>query len=204
MIIRTDELETLDLDQLDEFTKNNPDLRAVTGMRVLFGEMNRLVVESQMRSLVLAFSLIFIMLLVTLRKLRAALVTMLPIAITIVAILSMLAITDFQLNIVTAILSSIAIGVGVDYAIHLISGIYYFRKQEMGIQDSVDSALLSLTRPILANAFGLAIGLSVFYLSPLRIHTQVASIMWVATVVSSMGALLLVPVFYLRTDRKNP
>ena len=85
-----------------------------------------------------------------------------------------------------------------DYAIHLISGIYYFRKQGQGGTESVDSALLSLSRQILANAFGLAIGLSVFFFSPLRIHMQVASVMWVAMVVSSMGALLLIPIFYSR------
>ncbi|MFC1982716.1 RND family transporter [Chloroflexota bacterium] len=196
MIIKTDELEALDLNQLDNFIVDYTDIRLVTGMPVLFNEMNTLVVESQIRSLGLALVLIFIMLLVTIRRLKAALVAMLPIAITILAILSMLAITDFDLNIVTAILSSIAIGVGVDYAIHLISGIYYFRRQGLENRASVDSALLTLTRPILANAFGLAIGLSVFFLSPLRIHTQVASIMWIAMVISSIGALLLIPLFY--------
>jgi hypothetical protein len=156
------------------------------------------VVESQIRSLGLALVLIFVTLLVTIRKIKAALIAMLPIVITIAAILGMLSITDFNLNIVTATLSAIAVGVGVDYAIHLISGIYYFRKQGLGGTESVDSALLSLSRPILANALGLAIGLSVFFFSPLRIHMQVASVMWVAMVISSMGALLLIPLFYSR------
>jgi predicted RND superfamily exporter protein len=202
MIIRTDDLESLDIDRLDDFTTAHPDIRLITGMPVLFDEMNRLVVESQIRSLGLALVLIFIMLLVTIRKIKAALIAMLPIVITIAAILGMLSITDFNLNIVTANLSAIAIGVGVDYAIHLISGIYYFRKQGIGVTDSVDSALLSLSRPILANAFGLAIGLSVFFFSPLRIHMQVASVMWMAMVVSSMGALLLIPFFYSKGNAK--
>jgi len=202
MIIKTDDLESLDIEQLDDFTEGYPDIRVVTGMPILFDEMNKLVVESQIRSLGLALALIFIMLLVTMRKLKAALVAMLPIAITIVAILCMLVITNFHLNIITALLSSIAVGVGVDYAIHLISGIYYFRKQGLGNEESVDSALLSLSRPILANAFGLAIGLSVFFFSPLRIHMQVASIMWIAMVISSIGALLLIPLFYTKGNKK--
>ncbi len=198
MMIRTGDLDSLDIDKLDDFVTAHPDIRLVTGMPVLFNEMNKLVVASQIRSLGLALVLIFIMLLVTIRKIKAALVAMLPIVITIAAILGMLSITDFNLNIVTANLSAIAVGVGVDYAIHLISGIYYFRKQGQGGKESVDSALSSLSRPILANAFGLAIGLSVFFFSPLRIHMQVASVMWVAMVVSSMGALLLIPLFYSR------
>ena len=68
------------------------------------------------------------MLLGILRKLGAALEGMAPIAITIAATLGTFAPTKFQLNIMTANLSAMAIGVGVDYSIHLISGIYYFRR----------------------------------------------------------------------------
>ena len=184
--------------RLEEFVADQPDIRIITGMPVLFDEMNRLVVESQIRSLGLALVLIFIMLLVTIRKLRAALVAMLPIVLTIAAILTLLAITGFQLNILTANISAISIGVGVDYAIHLISGIYYFRREGQNAPDSVDSALLSLSRPIMANALGLAIGLSILFFSPLRIHTQAATVMWVAMLVSSLAALLLIPIFYSR------
>jgi predicted RND superfamily exporter protein len=98
----------------------------------------------------------------------------------------------------TATLSAIAIGVGVDYSIHLISGIYYFRRYGGSLKESVNSALGVVSRPILANAFGLAIGLSALFFSPLLIHTHVASVMWIAMVVSSFAALFLIPIFYKR------
>jgi predicted RND superfamily exporter protein len=198
MMIRTEDLDSLDLDRLEDFVAEHPDIRAISGMPVLFDEMNRLVVQSQIRSLGLALVLIFIMLLVTIRRPGAALVAMLPIIITIAAVLCMLSISKFNINILTANMSAISVGVGVDYSIHLISGIYYFRKRGLDNIVSVDSALLSLSRPILANAFGLAIGLSILFFSPLRIHLQAASVMWVAMVVSSMAALLLIPIFYSR------
>jgi predicted RND superfamily exporter protein len=96
--------------------------------------------------------------------------------------------------------------VGVDYAVHLISGIYYFRRSGMDDAESVEAAISSVSRPILANALGLAIGLSVLFFSPIRLHFQAASIMWVAMIVSSMAALLLIPIFYRgrkRTPRKS-
>jgi len=196
MMIRTEALSSDDMGRLEDFVGEHPDIRLITGMPVLFNEMNRLVVQSQIRSLGLALVLIFIMLLVTIRKLRAALVALVPIVITITAILGMLVISKFNLNILTANLSAITIGVGVDYSIHLICGIYYFRKRGLGGGESVNSALSSVSKPILANAFGLAIGLSALFFSPLRLHMQVASVMWVAMVVSSMAALLLIPIFY--------
>jgi len=198
MIITTGDLNSVDIDELDDFVAEHPDIRMISGMPVLFDEMNRLVVQSQTRSLGLALILIFIMLLITIRKFRAALVALIPIVITIMAIMGFLVISKFYLNVLTANLSAISIGVGVDYSIHLISGIYYFRKQGMNRGDSVDSALSSVSRPILANAFGLAIGMSALFFSPLRIHMQAASVMWIAMVISSMAALLLIPVFYSR------
>jgi len=198
MIITTGDLNSVDIDELDDFVAEHPDIRMISGMPVLFDEMNRLVVQSQTRSLGLALILIFIMLLITIRKFRAALVALIPIVITIMAIMGFLVISKFYLNVLTANLSAISIGVGVDYSIHLISGIYYFRKQGMNRGDSVDSALSSVSRPILANAFGLAIGMSALFFSPLRIHMQAASVMWIAMAISSMAALLLIPVFYSR------
>ena len=197
MIIRTEGLASEDIDILDQFISEHDDvIRTITGMPVLFDEMNRLVVKSQVQSLALALVLIFIMLWITLRKITAALAGLLPIAITICAILGMLVITDFQLNVMTANLSAIAIGVGVDYSIHLISSIYYYRREGKNREESVKAALGTVSRPVLANAFGLAIGFSALFFSPLRIHAQAASVMWVAMLVSSLAALLLVPIFY--------
>ncbi len=202
MIIKTEELDSKDIEALDEFVAGHSDtIRIITGMPVLFNEMNKLVVRSQIQSLCLALVLIFIMLWVTLRRITAALAGLLPIAITICAIMGMLSITGFNLNLMTANLSAIAIGVGVDYSIHLLSAVYYYRDRGMNREESINAALTTVSRPVLANALGLAIGLSALFFSPLRIHTQAASVMWVAMVVSSMAALLLVPQFY--TNRKK-
>jgi len=206
MIIKTDGLDTEDIEHLDSFVAEHSDtIRIITGMPVLFSEMNKLVVRSQFQSLGLALILIFIMLWVTMRRITAALAGLLPIALTISAILGMLSMTGFHLNMMSANLSAISIGVGVDYSIHLISGIYYYRARGMNREDSVNAALATVSRPVLANAFGLAIGLSALFVSPLRIHMQAASVMWVAMIVSSMAALLLVPQFYASRKRaKKP
>jgi predicted RND superfamily exporter protein len=197
MLIRTQDLATHEIAELEAFVRENSDVvRIITGMPVLFDEMNNLVVESQVRSLGLAIILVFLMLLIALRKFGAALIGLLPIVLTIAAIMGMLAITGFHLNILTANLSAISVGVGVDYSIHLISGIYHFRKQGMSNEESVSLALKSVSRPILANAFGLSIGFSVLFFSPLAIHIQAASVMWIAMMVSSMAALLLIPMLY--------
>jgi uncharacterized protein len=196
LMVRSETLSRAQINALNDFVSANPQLNEITGMPLLFEEMNHLVVQSQIRSLGLALGLIFVLLWITLRRLRAALVGLAPIVVTILVILGMLAASGFHLSLLTANISAIAIGVGVDYAIHLISGIRYFRRQGLPPNQAVEQAVGSVGRPVLTNAFALAIGLSVLFLSPLYIHTQVAAVMWVAMMVSSIGALLLIPNLY--------
>ena len=196
MMVRPLTLGANEIDDLKNWVSTQPDISAIAGMPILFDAFNQIVVDSQVRSLGLALALVFIMLLITLRSLKAAMVGLLPIVLTIGAVMTFLVLSDFNLNILTANLSAIVIGVGVDYSIHLISGIHYFRKQGLEGNNAVNAALGSVSRPVLANAFGLSIGLSVLLLSPLLIHIQASAVMWVAMVISSMAALLIIPQFY--------
>ncbi len=199
--IKTQDFESDEMDELEAFVDDEPGVRAVSGMPLLLDEMNTMMVRTQVQSLGLAFALIFIMLLITLRKFRGALVGLLPVGITIVAVLGMLSITNFNLNIMTATLSAICVGAGVDYSVHVISGIHYFRKQGQGRREAVDSMISSVSMPILGDALGITIGLSVLFFSPLKLHMQAATIMWVAMIVAAAAALLVIPLFYAGRDR---
>ncbi len=201
LVARTNDLTSEDVALLKEFQTQHPELRILSGTPILYDELNRLIVDSQVKSLGLALLLVFLMLVIFLRELRASIIALLPIAITIVAIMGALALTGYNLNLVTATLSAVAVGVGVDYAIHLISGIQYFSRQGMQVHQAVEAALSTVSKPILANAFGLATGVSVMFFSPLHIHTQIATVLWVAMTVSSLGALTIIPLFYTARAR---
>ncbi|MEL7562956.1 MMPL family transporter [Dehalogenimonas sp. 4OHTPN] len=196
LLVRPVGLETNEIKNIKTWTAGEPAVQVLTGMPMLFDEFNRIVVNSQISSLGLALALVFVMLVISLRSLKAALVGMLPIVLTIGVVLTFLVVSGFNLNILTANLSAIVIGVGVDYSIHLISGIYYFRRAGLTENQAVASAISSVSRPVLANAFGLSLGLSVLFFSPLLIHIQAAAVMWVAMVFSSIAALLVIPQFY--------
>jgi predicted RND superfamily exporter protein len=204
MMVRTGELGPEDIENLEGFVDDHSEIRALTGMPVLFDEMNTLVTRSQVRSLGLAFALIFIVLLVTLRKWRAALAGLLPIVITVVGIMGFLAISGTNLNIVTAVLSAICIGVGVDYCIHIITAIYFFRERGQSNRQSVTSALSVVSGPVLANALGITLGISVLFFAPLKLYTDAAAVVCLAMILSSMGALLLVPIFYSARGGTGP
>ena len=77
----------------------------------------------------------------------------------------------------------------------------YYRDRGISRDISVTQALSTVSRPILANAMGLIAGFSAFFFSPLKIHMHAGAVMWVGMIVSSMAALLLVPIFFSMKDK---
>ncbi|MCP4872349.1 MAG: MMPL family transporter [Proteobacteria bacterium] len=176
----------------------NDKVRVLTGMPVLFDEMSRLVLRAQVNSLGAAFLLVFVMLLLAYRRLGQTLVAMVPLALTSAVLLGFIAVSGIQLHLLTAVISSIVIGVGIDYAIHLVAAIEHARAEGPGyVLRGIDHA----GRPILANALGIAVGMSALFLSPMKPHSQIAAIMWVSMLTAAITALLIIPALNAKEGR---
>ena len=184
-----------------DFAAARDEVRVLTGMPVVWDEIARLVLRSQVVSLVVAFGLVAIMLGGAYRRLRQTLVSMVPILLTVLTLLGFIAASGIQLNLLTAVVSSIVLGVGIDYAIHFVAAIEYARREGDGY---VLRALDRAGRPIVANALGIAVALSALWLSPLKIHAQISMIMWVGMVTAGMSALIVIPAMLPREGVAAP
>jgi predicted RND superfamily exporter protein len=196
------EFDSNDLQGWLDLVDQDERINVLTGMPVVWDEIARLVLRAQLVSLAVAFALVAVMLFAAYRRVRETLVSLVPIALTVLVLLGFIAASGIQLNLLTAVISSIVIGVGIDYAIHYVAAIDHARKEGDGyVLRAIDRA----GRPIVANALGIAIALTALWLSPLRIHAQVSMIMWVAMTVAASSALLLIPALLprqgVRTDR---
>lgn len=178
-----------------DFADETEEVRVLTGMPVIWDEIARLVLSAQLVSLGVAFLLVFVMLMFAYRRIRETLVSLLPVALTIATLLGFVAVSGIQLNLLTAIVSSIVLGVGIDYAIHFVAAIDNARKDGDGY---VIRAIDRAGRPIIANALGIAIALSALWLSPLAVHPQVSMIMWVSMIVAALTAFTIIPAFLPR------
>lgn len=182
--------DTDDLQQWLDFSEEKEEIQVLTGMPIIWDEVARLVLKAQFISLAVAYGLVTLMLVLAYRKLRQTLVSLVPLLLTSATLLGFIAASGFQLNLVTAIISSIVIGVGIDYAIHFVAAIDFARAEGPGyVLRAIDSA----GRPIIANALGIAVGLTGLWLSPLRIHPQVSMIMWVSMITAALTALVIIP-----------
>ncbi|NNC39462.1 MAG: MMPL family transporter [Acidimicrobiia bacterium] len=182
-----------------EFVDEREEVRVLTGMPIIWDEIARLVLNAQLVSLGVAFALVFVMLMVAYRRIRETLVSLVPVILTIATLLGFVAASGIQLNLLTAIVSSIVLGVGIDYSIHFVAAVDNARADGDGyVLRAIDRA----GRPIVANALGIAIALTGLWLSPLAVHPQVSMIMWVSMTTAALTALMVIPALLPRAGVK--
>lgn len=175
---------------------------SVTGVQYLMKDLNDSISLMQIYSIILALSIVFVMLIVTLRSLKIAFYSLLPIIFTVVALYGFLGVSQIPLNITTVIIFSITIGVGIDYAVHFSSVYKYYLKETNDNQVAIDKAYSNSSRPIITNALGVSLGLTILVLSPLTIHFNVSMLMWVSMLVSVLLTLTLLPYIFKLGARK--
>lgn len=189
-IMLPSEFDSDDLQTWVEYADATEEIRVLTGMPLVWDEIARVVLDAQGISLAVAFVLVATLLAISYRRLRETLASLVPIALTVVAVLGFIAVSGIQLNLMTAVVSSIILGVGIDYAIHFVAAIDIAREDGPGyVMRAIDRA----GRPIIANALGIAIALTALWLSPLLIHQQVSMIMWVGMVTAGVTSLVVIP-----------
>jgi uncharacterized protein len=147
----------------------------------------------------LALFLVWLLLYASYRRMAPTLIALVPMIVTIGTLLSFLALSGIQLHLISAMVSSIVIGVGIDYGIHLMAAIE--RERAHGPMYAT-RAIHAVGRPVLANALGIAVGMSALFLSPLKPHSHIALVMWVAMVVSVVTTLLFVPALLPKDSRE--
>ncbi len=170
---------------IEKLIKKYP-MATFTGPDYVFYKLNQMVVYVQIGSLLTAVILVFILMIFIYKNILTALKSILPILYTLVLFFGFLKLSNFNLNIIVADVSSIAIGIGIDYSIHFMGAYKYFK-------GNVKKTIENVGIPIIANAAGLSFGLAVLLLSPLKVHLYVSLSIIFTMAVSSIATLLILP-----------
>ena len=191
--------ETEDLEGWLAFAEQNDEVRTITGLPILWDSIARSVLRAQVRSLAAAFVMVVLMLAVAYRRVRETLVSLVPLVLTIATLLGFLAASGTHLTMVSATVSAIVLGVGIDYAIHFVAALDHARPDGPGwVPRAIDKA----GRPIMANALGIAIGMTALWLSPFGVHPQISMIMWVSMTTAALTSILVISALSTREGRE--
>lgn len=181
------------LKSLNEITEGDEQLVCIAGPGLSKIQIAEMVIEGQISSLLLAFIIVFILLSLIFRSFTAGVKGILPLALSSVFVFGIMGFSNISLDIATTLLSSVMIGVGIDYTIHFL----WRYKEEFastGKNDqAINNTLKTAGRGIIFNALSVIVGFSVLIISeftPLRFF----GILVVISIFSClMSALLLIP-----------
>lgn len=181
------------LKALKEITKGDPQLVCIAGPGLSKIQIAEMVVSGQITSLILALLIIIILLSIMFKSFIAAVHGCLPLVFSALILFGLMGFLGISLDIVTALLSSIMIGVGVDYTIHFL---WRYKAEYAKTGDSksaISNTFTTTGRGIVFNAFSVIVGFSVLIFSsfaPLRFF----GVLVVASIFSCLiSALLLIP-----------
>ncbi len=171
-----------------------PIVESITGFSVLFKELIPLVVRGQMRSLLLSLGIIFLLGALAFRSVVAGLFTVFPISIAMLIVFGLMGYRGIELNIATAMLSSILIGVGVDYTIHFL---YHYREevQHAGLSphQALEVTLTTSGKGIIYNALSVVVGFCILMLSQFLPVYFFGWLLTFSIIACLVGALTLLP-----------
>ncbi|MGQ9630393.1 MAG: efflux RND transporter permease subunit [bacterium] len=170
------------------------------GVRVNFAGFLRLmvvvsnmIVKGQLYSLFTSLIVVMFMMALVHRSLVGGLLSVVPITITVAMNFGMMSALGITLNIGTALIASVSIGIGVDYAIHFLS------RYRMEIAEHKDPArasvitMASAGKAILVNALAVAAGFAVLLLSNFIPLVNVGWLTAVTMLTSFLGAVTVLP-----------
>jgi len=184
------------VDGLEGYIQSHPgwkDHVAFTGMPSLYLQIDRSILNSQMQSLIYATLLVLLMVAVILRSLKRGLQAIIPILATLVVLFGTMGLAGLSLDIATVLVGSVSIGIGVDYAIHMISHFDHEARRGSSVADSIKQAVQISGRAIVINVLSVALGFLVLMFSNLVPLQHFGLLVAVTMVTSGAAALTLLP-----------
>jgi hypothetical protein len=199
------------VDKINALTKDDPHKSLIGGFSLIDKAICESVVKGQYNSLLFAFIVILILLAIIFRSFVAGLMGSLPLAFSVLCTFGIMGWTGIELNIVTALLSSVSIGLGVDFTIQM----FWKLKTEIAnghsYASAVHIALKTMGRGISINAFSVMIGFSVLFLSAFPIIRSFGFLIVISLFFCLICALVLIPALcilikprFLGPDKMEP
>lgn len=148
--------------------------------------------DSHFAGVGLSLALILLMSIVVFRSISVGVIAVLPVSLTVLSLYAVMATLGIHLEPATSMFAAISVGVGVDFAIHLISGLRS-APGDVSVQQKVGLAAPAIARACFFNAAALGVGFSVLMLSDLPTLQRFGGLVCVASVISFFSALLVVP-----------
>ncbi|MBW2703039.1 MAG: RND family transporter [Deltaproteobacteria bacterium] len=173
----------------------------VTGMPPIYKELDESLVASQYRSLIMAVLIVLLLVALQFRSWVAGLVAIVPIVFTVLLNFGLMGYLGIPLDITTVMIASVAVGIGVDYAIHFLSRVRLERIKGGEIEGSIRTTLETTGIAISTNAVSVSMGFIALLFGSLVPMQNFGWMTALTMVVSALSAMILIPAILILLKR---
>lgn len=164
-------------------------------------------VAGMLSALLSSFAIVLILMTLLFRSLSWGLLSMIPLTITISLIYGIIGLVGKAYDMPVAVLSSLSLGLAVDYAIHFLARSQELRKQYPNWSETLQPMFGEPARAIVRNLVVIGVGFSPLLLAPLVPYKTVGILISAILVIAGFATLLILPalqtLFQKRLFRKH-
>ena len=175
----------------------------ITGMPFVDITMDQSLINSQIGSILIAILFVIILVGIILRSWISGLYASIPIIATIMLLFGFMGLTGISLNIATVLVASVALGIGIDYSIHIISHFNESYKKSQDLYASIQESILISGNAIIINVISVSAGFLILVFSEMVPLQYFGLLIALSMVSSCLGALTLLPSILILMNRNK-
>lgn len=191
---------------MDKFIKENSTADCnieVTGMPSVYEKLNHSLLQSQFSSLILAILMVLLIVGIMMHSFAQGVYATIPILSTIAILFGFMGFSGIPLDIATVLVGSIALGIGIDYSIHIITHYNHVFKETGDINIALEDTIMKGGKAVVINVISVAAGFLVLLFSQIVPLQNFGSLVALSMLGSGLGALTLLPVILILASRKK-
>ncbi len=178
---------------LDSDGKSHPIEIKWSGLMHINNIWQQEMVEGMMMALIGSFIIVFIMMIILFRNIVWGIIAMLPLTITILFIYGLIGFTGKFYDMPIAVLSSLTLGLSIDFAIHFIEHIRIFNRTNFDLAAIMEKMFSGTAQAIWRNVLVISIGFLPLFFASLVPYVTVGSFFFLIMITGGVTTLVLLP-----------
>jgi len=154
---------------------------------------NIVVKRSWYEMLFLVYGAVIVLCFITFRSWRAVVVAVLPLMLTSVLAEALMVVLGIGVKVATLPVIALGVGIGIDYALYILSVTQARMKGGMSLSEAYYRALLFTGKVVMLTGVTLAVGVATWAFSPIKFQADMGILLAFMFLLNMLGALVLLP-----------
>lgn len=164
-----------------------------TGAGEMEYTMTNMIVSSQISSLLISLISVFLIIAISFKSGWAGLLGAIPLALSILLNYMTMGFANINLDLVTSIIASVAVGVGIDYTIHFLTTYKEERAKTDNLEEVTKQTFIKSGHGIVTNALAVGFGFLVLCFSKFVVLRYIGILVAIVMFTSSFLAMTIIP-----------